>query len=202
MPGALNRVISAGIAVNPPAGVAQGRSAASGSATSDRDRSSRTTASSRSRRRSSTARSGTSSPNGCASIAEGFNLFDAKVSDIDYFFESRLQGRAGTRRGPSLSRGDSALRPGGPAGVVLAAPGSIRPTNPLIAEASRFPCRISSARRARNRRRENWMVPSDFATVNYYRCEGCGHVWTTSKKDGSIVTHVTPLTKAPKKQAS
>jgi hypothetical protein len=40
--------------------------------------------------------------------------------------------------------------------------------------------------------------PSDFATVNYYRCEGCGHVWTTSKKDGSIVTHVTPLTKAPK----
>jgi hypothetical protein len=44
--------------------------------------------------------------------------------------------------------------------------------------------------------------PSDFATVNYYRCEGCGHVWTTSKKDGSIVTHVTPLAKAPKKQAS
>jgi hypothetical protein len=44
--------------------------------------------------------------------------------------------------------------------------------------------------------------PNDFATVNYYRCEGCGHVWTTSKKDGSIVTHVTPLAKAPKKQVS
>ena len=24
-------------------------------------------------------------------VAEGFNLFDAEVSDIDYFFESRLQ---------------------------------------------------------------------------------------------------------------
>ena len=26
-----------------------------------------------------------------------------------------------------------------------------------------------------------------FASVNYYRCEGCGHVWTTSKEDGSVV---------------
>jgi hypothetical protein len=27
------------------------------------------------------------------------------------------------------------------------------------------------------------------AIVNYHRCS-CGHVWTTSKKDGSLVRHV------------
>ena len=36
---------------------------------------------------------------------------------------------------------------------------------------------------------------SEDAYVNYYRCERCGHVWTTSKDDGSIVHHITPLTK-------
>ena len=35
--------------------------------------------------------------------------------------------------------------------------------------------------------------------MNYYRCEGCGHVWTTSKKDGSIVTHVTSARESPEK---
>ena len=35
---------------------------------------------------------------------------------------------------------------------------------------------------------------SQYAHVNYYQCHGCGHIWTTSKKDGSIVSHVTPLT--------
>jgi len=27
-------------------------------------------------------------------VAEGFNLFNSKVSDIDYFFESQLQGES------------------------------------------------------------------------------------------------------------
>ena len=39
---------------------------------------------------------------------------------------------------------------------------------------------------------------SEYAHVNYYRCEGCSHIWTTSKKDGSLVTHVTPLAPEPK----
>src|SRR5687768_8569337 len=30
------------------------------------------------------------------------------------------------------------------------------------------------------------------AVVNYYRCR-CGHIWTVSKRDGSLVSHVTPL---------
>ena len=34
------------------------------------------------------------------------------------------------------------------------------------------------------------------ARLYYYRC-GCGHIWTTSKKDGSFVRHVTPLPKKP-----
>jgi uncharacterized Zn finger protein len=40
---------------------------------------------------------------------------------------------------------------------------------------------------------------SQFATVNYYRCGGCGHVWTTDKKTSAILTHVTPLTRQPAK---
>jgi hypothetical protein len=35
--------------------------------------------------------------------------------------------------------------------------------------------------------------PSEFAQVNYYRCDRCGHVWTTSKDDPAKITHVTPL---------
>ena len=51
---------------------------------------------------------------------EGFNLFDAEVSDIDYFFESRLPERAGAGRGHSLPRRDSALGARGAARIVLA----------------------------------------------------------------------------------
>jgi hypothetical protein len=39
--------------------------------------------------------------------------------------------------------------------------------------------------------------PSDFAHVNYYRCERCGHVWTTTKDGARIVHHVTPLDPTP-----
>jgi hypothetical protein len=31
------------------------------------------------------------------------------------------------------------------------------------------------------------------AFVNYHRCVECGHVWTTDKQTGAILTHVTPL---------
>ncbi|HXT69228.1 MAG TPA: hypothetical protein VN700_05715 [Vicinamibacterales bacterium] len=34
---------------------------------------------------------------------------------------------------------------------------------------------------------------SSYATVNYYRCAECGHVWTTDKKTHAILTHVTPF---------
>jgi hypothetical protein len=91
VPGALNRVISAGIEVNPPAGVARGPFAGfrlrhfgprplieDGSVKSEQ----------------------TSIFNGeigykfsdrVRLVAEGYNLFNAEVSDIDYFFESRLR---------------------------------------------------------------------------------------------------------------
>jgi hypothetical protein len=91
VPGALNRVISAGIAVNPPAGV---RSGPFGSA----------------RLRhfgprplvedNSVTSESTSIINGeigykfseqLRLTAEAYNIFDAEVSDIDYFFESRLR---------------------------------------------------------------------------------------------------------------
>jgi hypothetical protein len=35
------------------------------------------------------------------------------------------------------------------------------------------------------------------AYVYYYRCGSCGHVWTRSKDDGSIVKHITPDSGAP-----
>ena len=41
---------------------------------------------------------------------------------------------------------------------------------------------------------------SKLAVVNYYRCEGCGHVWTTHRDNGHILHHVTPLTKGPNRQ--
>jgi len=31
------------------------------------------------------------------------------------------------------------------------------------------------------------------ATVNYYRCGKCGHIWTVSKDGRGTVHHVTPL---------
>jgi len=30
--------------------------------------------------------------------------------------------------------------------------------------------------------------------VNYYRCDGCGHVWTVTKDAAEQIRHVTPLT--------
>ena len=36
---------------------------------------------------------------------------------------------------------------------------------------------------------------SDEAMVNFYKCGACGHAWTTSKIDPSIMRHLTPLTK-------
>ena len=34
---------------------------------------------------------------------------------------------------------------------------------------------------------------SSTATVNYYRCEPCAHVWTTPKDGVAVLRHVTPL---------
>ena len=31
------------------------------------------------------------------------------------------------------------------------------------------------------------------AKVDYYRCDGCGHVWTTRKGTPDTVHHVTPF---------
>ena len=36
---------------------------------------------------------------------------------------------------------------------------------------------------------------STSALVNYFICDACRHVWTTSKQNGSLVHHVTPLTR-------
>jgi hypothetical protein len=91
VPGALNRVISAGIAVNPPAGVSAGafgslRLRHFGPRPLIED--------------NSVESKSTSIVNGEVGYKfservrltlEGYNLFDAKVSDIDYFFESRLR---------------------------------------------------------------------------------------------------------------
>jgi len=91
VPGSLNRVISAGLGVNPPAGVAHGpfgsvRLRHFGPRPLLED--------------NSVQSKSTSIVNGEVGYQfsprirlriEGFNLFDAEVSDIDYFFESRLQ---------------------------------------------------------------------------------------------------------------
>jgi len=90
VPGALNRVISGGIAINPPGGVTSGPFAGLrlrhfGPRPLIED--------------NSIQSESTSIINGEAGYkfseqlrltAEGFNLFDSEVSDIDYFFESRL----------------------------------------------------------------------------------------------------------------
>jgi hypothetical protein len=39
---------------------------------------------------------------------------------------------------------------------------------------------------------------SQWAHVNYYICEHCGHIWTISKDASGRVTHVTPLPEKPK----
>jgi hypothetical protein len=91
VPGALNRVIATGLSVNPPAGVESGpfgsiRLRHFGPRPLLEDNSVKSRA--------------TSVVNGeigyqfsprVRLAAEGFNLLDAKVSDIDYFFESRLR---------------------------------------------------------------------------------------------------------------
>jgi hypothetical protein len=91
IPGSLNRVISAGLAINPPAGVGRGpfggvRLRHFGPRPLLED--------------NSVTSKATSIVNGEVGYqfspklrltVEGFNIFDAEVSDIDYFFESRLQ---------------------------------------------------------------------------------------------------------------
>ena len=92
VPGSLNRVISAGLAVNPPVTVKAGPFA------SLRLRHFGPRPLLKDNRQQSNA---TSIVNGefgykfsdrIRLVLEGFNLFDAEVSDIDYFFESRLRG--------------------------------------------------------------------------------------------------------------
>jgi len=92
VPGALNRVISAGVEVNPPAGVRSGpfgglRLRHFGPRPLIED--------------ASIESKQTSIVNGeigykfserVRLLVEGFNLFNSKVSDIDYFFESQLRG--------------------------------------------------------------------------------------------------------------
>ena len=90
VPGALNSVISGGIAVNPPAGVRAGPFPGSGSATSGRGHSSR-------KQREVEVdehlqrRGRIQALERIRLTPEAYNLFDAEVSDIDYFFESRLR---------------------------------------------------------------------------------------------------------------
>ena len=91
VPGALNRVISAGYAVNPPAGVERGpfgsiRLRHFGPRPLLEDNSVKSKATS-----IVNGEIGYQFTHRMRLFAEGFNLFDAKVSDIDYFFESRLQ---------------------------------------------------------------------------------------------------------------
>jgi len=91
IPGALNRVISAGLSVNPPAGV---RSGAFGSfrvrhfgprslIEDDSVRSKATTI--------LNGEAGYKFSERLRLVLEGFNLADAEVSDIDYYFASRLK---------------------------------------------------------------------------------------------------------------
>jgi hypothetical protein len=91
VPGALNRVISAGFAVNPPVGVAQGafcslrlRHFGPRPLVEDNSVESKSTS-------ILNGEIGYQFSNRVRLVAEGFNLLNAKVSDIDYFFESRLK---------------------------------------------------------------------------------------------------------------
>jgi hypothetical protein len=91
VPGALNRVISGGIAVNPPSGVRRGpfgglRLRHFGPRALIEDNSIKS--------KETTILNGEVGYKFSEQVrlqVEGFNLFDAKVSDIDYFFESRLK---------------------------------------------------------------------------------------------------------------
>ena len=91
VPGALNRVISGGIAVNPPPGVSAGpfgslrlRHFGPRPLVEDNSVESRSTS-------IVNGELGYKFSDRVRLTLEGFNLFDAEVSDIDYYFESRLR---------------------------------------------------------------------------------------------------------------
>jgi hypothetical protein len=91
VPGALNRVVSAGIGINPPAGVSRGpfgsirlRHFGPRPLIEDNSVQSRQTS-------IVNGEVGYQFSDRLRLVVEGFNLFDAEVSDIDYFFESRLR---------------------------------------------------------------------------------------------------------------
>jgi hypothetical protein len=90
VPGALNRVVSGGIAINPPGGVPSGpfaglrlRHFGPRPLLEDNSIQSKSTS-------IINGEAGYKFSEQLRLTAEGFNLFDAEVSDIDYFFESRL----------------------------------------------------------------------------------------------------------------
>jgi outer membrane receptor protein involved in Fe transport len=91
VPGALNRVISGGIAVDPPAGVGSGpfagfriRHFGPRPLIEDNSVQSKSTT-------IFNGEIGYKFSDRLRLVLEAYNLFDAEVSDIDYFFESRLQ---------------------------------------------------------------------------------------------------------------
>ena len=91
VPGALNRVVSAGIAINPPVSVSAGpfgslrlRHFGPRPLVEDNSRTSRSTS-------IVNGEIGYKFSDRLRLVLEGFNLLDAQVSDIDYFFESRLR---------------------------------------------------------------------------------------------------------------
>jgi hypothetical protein len=92
VPGALNRVVSAGVNVNPPVGVSAGpfgsvrlRHFGPRPLVEDNSVESRQTS-------IINGEIGYKLSERMRLVVEGFNLFDAEVSDIDYFFASRLRG--------------------------------------------------------------------------------------------------------------
>jgi hypothetical protein len=91
IPGALNRVLSAGVSVNPPVGVPSGpfgsmrlRHFGPRPLLEDNSVTSASTS-------ILNGELGYQFSNRIRVVVEGFNLFNARVSDIDYFFASRLQ---------------------------------------------------------------------------------------------------------------
>jgi outer membrane receptor protein involved in Fe transport len=91
VPGALNRVVSGGIAVNPPAGVSAGpfagfriRHFGPRPLIEDNSVQSKSTT-------IFNGELGYKFSDRLRLLLEAYNIFDAEVSDIDYFFESRLQ---------------------------------------------------------------------------------------------------------------
>jgi outer membrane receptor protein involved in Fe transport len=92
VPGALNRVISGGVAINPPAGVSQGpfggfrlRHFGPRSLIEDNSVKSKSTW-------IVNAEVGYKFSDRLRLTLESYNIFDVEASDIDYYFESRLQG--------------------------------------------------------------------------------------------------------------